>query len=99
MPFGRANERADHSTLDLPRQLIRVETRGRQEPASVLEAVHPSRLDAHVVEPDVGQEPLEFALLERARDAADPELHAPADFGGELALDDDVAHREAAARL
>ncbi len=42
---------------------------------------------------------LEVLLLERAREAADPELDAPADLGGHLATHDDVGDGEPPARL
>jgi len=47
----------------------------------------------------IGEQIAVFHLIERARDAADPQFHVAAHFLRRVAARDDVGHREAAARF
>ena len=70
-----------------------------RERRRILRLVDARRLDRRVLEARVGEQPRELHLLERAGDAADPQLHVPAHRGRHLAAHDDVGHREPAAGL
>src|SRR5919108_1094206 len=97
--FDRAHERADELALDLRRDRIDVDAGARKELAGVFRAIDTRRLDTDRVEACLGELVAIFLLLERAGDAADPELDAAADRRRHLAAHDDVGPGESAARL
>ena len=86
--------------FDLRGDRIDVEARLRQEGARILDLI-----DARHARCSTSANPAAASLaaysssLQRAGDAADPQLHAPPDVGRHLAAHDDVGDGEAAARL
>ena len=85
--------RADEGTHELPlsaRSSIRIDSLSREERASFRKVIDPRRLDADLAEASARELRDVLGLLEGARHASDPELHAPADLLGHFAADDDV---------
>src|SRR6266511_204281 len=97
--FPRSHERAHHPATHFARQHVGVEPRPAKQRSGIRELVHASRLYADLDEAVLGEEGPELSFLERARHAAHPELHVPADGGRNLAAHDHVRHREPSAGL
>src|SRR3954447_13673225 len=85
--------------VDLRRKTFDVDARVGQERSRVLGLVDPPGLDLDRVESRSLQLACVLALLERARDAPDPQFHAAAHTRRHLAANDHVGHGESAARL
>src|SRR5204863_8514258 len=78
---------------------LRIDASAREQGSRVVFAVDARRFDAWVFEANFAQELRKLEVIECARDATCPQVHAPPDSGGNLTVSDDVAHREPAARL
>src|SRR5262249_42967902 len=80
--LARANERAGESPIDIRRQPVDIEPAFRQELPRIVEAIHSPRLDVDLLESREAKLLRVLRLFQRAGDAANPELHAPARIVG-----------------
>src|SRR5262249_39780719 len=93
------NETADEGAVDLFGERVDIEALPGEKRPRVFDAVDTCRLDIDVREPRAGELGDVLIVSERPGDAADPELHAPANRGGHLSANDHVGDREASTRL
>src|SRR3972149_11301909 len=77
--LARAHEGAHELPVHLGRNGVGVEARPLEELAGVLQAIDARGLDLDGLETHLGELGAVLLVLERARHAADPQLHAPAD--------------------
>src|SRR5215470_5144989 len=92
------HERADELAVD-GGDGVGTESGAGQKLARALGRVNPGRLHVDVLEPGLRELGAVLGLLERAGDAADPQLDATADLGRQLAAHDDVGDGEPSAGL
>src|SRR5215469_466539 len=97
--FHGAQEGGDEFASNLRADGFRIEARGFEELARFLDAVYPGGFDLDGCESATGKLLAIFVFFERTGDAADPEFHALANFGGKVAADQHIRYRQTSAGL
>src|SRR5215472_5524773 len=97
--FHGAQEGGDEFASNLRADGFRIEARGFKELARFLDAVYPGGFDLDGCESATGKLLAIFVFFERTSDAADPEFHAFANFGGQVAADQHIRYRQTSAGL
>src|SRR5262245_58703547 len=95
-----ADERTHEAATNLRERRFIRQSRLLEERSRVFRAIDPRRLEVDVLESCAREFLPVRAFLERARDTADPQLHAATNrLGDVVATDHDVGYRESTARL
>src|SRR5579872_524091 len=96
--FSGANEGTREFALDVRRNRVRINSRGRQELPRVFNAVNARRLDFNFRESRRAELRAKLRFLHRARNAADPQLHASPNIRGYSPAHYHVGNRKTSAR-